>query len=366
MDLLTCPIISVDVRVWRFRSFILRHNAMRYICIIPVGLMNVFLCINIYQTWGNLVEMIFDTFYDVFSPIRLYLSCATVPFLGNVASVYEELQTIDDRVVQSLIASLTRKARKLSIGNLSASIIVCTCYVVYPLLTSNRRLPHNMDIPGVNVLDSPQYEILYIIQGLLTIPACCMYLPFTNIFSSVTLFGLIQIKTLQHQLATFKVTTSESLNTTVNKFIEDHLRIITYVEDINALVANICFVEFVLFVMLLCASLFFLNIIKSQFQMVIILVYIFMIVVQVFVFYWHANEVREASKEIANAAYDGPWYEADQSIKKNHKKLLLIALRAQRPLEVTLGNVYSMTLEMFQTLLKVSYTYFTVLGQISD
>lgn len=57
-----------------------------------------------------------------------------------------------------------------------------------------------------------------------------------------------------------------------------------------------------------------------------------MIISQIFAFYWHANEVREESMNLAEAAYSGPWVELDNSIKK---KLLLIILRAQQPLEVS-------------------------------
>ena len=88
-----------------------------------------------------------------------------------------------------------------------------------------------MFIPGVNNFDSPQYEIFYITQLVLTFPGCCMYIPYTSFFASSTLFGLVQIKTLQHQLKTFR--SSEMLNEStvvldrkLQKLIEDHKRII--------------------------------------------------------------------------------------------------------------------------------------------
>lgn len=63
--------------------------------------------------------------------------------------------------------------------------------------------------------------------------------------------------------------------------------------------------------------------------------YLIAIVLQVFAFYWHANEVREQSLQIAEAAYNGPWIDVNNSVKK---KLLLISLNAQRPLEV--GRIF--------------------------
>lgn len=72
-----------------------------------------------------------------------------------------------------------------------------------------------------------------------------------------------------------------------------------------------------------------------------------MIISQIFAFYWHANEVREESMNIAEAAYSVPWAELDNSVKK---KLLLLILRAQRPLEVSQsswGNLRPLVLTEF-------------------
>lgn len=66
-------------------------------------------------------------------------------------------------------------------------------------------------------------------------------------------------------------------------------------------------------------------------QIVIVGAYIFMILTQIFAFYWHSNEVREESMAIAQASYSGPWLNVDDTIKK---KLLMMTIRAQRPLEV--------------------------------
>lgn len=72
--------------------------------------------------------------------------------------------------------------------------------------------------------------------------------------------------------------------------------------------------------------------IENPAQIIIVVAYIFMIISQIFTFYWHANELREESMGIAEAAYDAPWVELDDSMKK---KLLLVIARAQQPLEAS-------------------------------
>ncbi|EDS40323.1 odorant receptor [Culex quinquefasciatus] len=309
--ILDCPIVCVNVRVWHFWSFVLKHDAMRYVSIIPVGVMNVFMFADLYRAWGNI-----DENYEEITSIEIVMDYKLLS------------QMIDDYVVQKL-------------ANLVLRAVISICYVVYPLFTGTRSLPYGMFIPGVNNFKAPLYQVFFIGQAVLTFPGCCMYIPFTSFFATTTLFGLVQIQTLQRQLRTFKDEVVKENRTLVEskleKCIEDHKRISRYVSDVNSLVTYICLIEFMSFGLMLCALLFLLNII--------------------FTFYWHANELREESMGIAEAAYDAPWVELDDSMKK---KLLLFIARAQQPLEA-IGNVYAMTLAMFQSRLNASYSYFTLL-----
>ncbi|XP_049549243.1 odorant receptor Or2-like [Anopheles darlingi] len=374
MEVLECPLLSVNVRVWRFWSFVLVHNWRRYVSIIPVTVLNVFMFADLYRAWGNIEEVIINAYFAVLyfnavlrTLILVYQRQKYEVFLASAANVYQEIRVSDDDVIGKLVEDYTRRARILSISNLALGAFISGCFVVYPLFTGQRSLPYGMFIPGVSNFESPQYEIFYIMQLVLTFPGCCMYIPYTSFFATSTLFGLVQIKTLQHQLRMFRSTGSNlgrrtpTLDRQLTKFIEDHKRIIRYVQDLNGLVTYICLIEFLSFGLMLCALLFLLNIISVMAQIVIVGAYIFMILTQIFAFYWHSNEVREESMAIATAAYSGPWLEVDNSIKK---KLLLITMRAQRPLELTVGNVYPMTLEMFQSLLNASYSYFTLLRRV--
>uniref|UniRef100_A0AAG5D6H9 Odorant receptor n=1 Tax=Anopheles atroparvus TaxID=41427 RepID=A0AAG5D6H9_ANOAO len=339
MEILDCPLLSVNVRVWHFWSFVLVHNWRRYVSILPVTLLNVFMFADLYRAWGNIEEVIINAYFAVlyFNAVlrTLILVRNRQKYESFLRLIAFSLQSIDDETITKLVTVYTRRARVLSISNLALGAFISGCFVVYPLFTGQRGLPYGMFIPGVNNFDSPQYEIFYITQLVLTVPGCCMYIPYTSFFTSSTLFGLVQIKTLQHQLRTFRL------------------------QDLEAV--TLFSIQFLSFGLMLCALLFLLNIVTVMAQIVIVGAYIFMILTQIFAFYWHSNEVREESMAIAEAAYSGPWLEVHNSIKK---KLLLIIIRAQRPLEVTVGNVYPMTLEMFQSLLNASYSYFTLLRRV--
>ncbi|XP_001864543.2 odorant receptor Or2 [Culex quinquefasciatus] len=366
-QLLNCPIISVNVRVWHFWSFLVKHDAMRYISIIPVGAMTLLMFADLYRAWGNIEEVIINAYFAVLY-FNAVLRCSILvvnhdkyeKFLMDIARIYKDLQQIEDHEIKSLLQRYTKRARMLSIANLGLGAIISTCFVVYPLFAGGRELPYGMYIPGVNLFGTPQYEILFFLQVILTFPGCCMYIPFTSFFASCTLFGLVQVKNIQHQLRKLRI---EGLKPSkLIEIIKDHQRVIDYVHDLNSLVTYICLVEFLSFGMMLCALLFLLNIIEHQAQFVIVAAYIFMIISQIYAFYWHGNELREQSMAIAKVAYGAaPWLEMKPALKK---MVLLIILRAQRPLEVTVGNIYPMTLEVFTSLLNASYSYFTLLRRV--
>ncbi|XP_055600381.1 odorant receptor Or2-like [Uranotaenia lowii] len=372
-QILACPMISINARVWRFWSFILKHDFMLYTSIVPVTVMNIFMFADLYRAWGNIDEVIINAYFAVLyfnavlrTLILVYNHEKYESFLLNIAVVYTEIEKIEDETIQSLLQLFTKRARMMSIANLVLGAFISACFVVYPLFTEQGGLPYGMLIPGVDNFSSPQYEILYVLQVLLTFPGCCMYIPFTSFFATCTLFGLIQIKLVQQRLKLFKGTdevleSSSKNEVIISQIIEEHERAIIYVREMNSMVTYICLVEFLSFGLMLCALLFLFNIIEHMAQFIIVAAYIFMIISQIFAFYWHGNEIREESVAIAEAAYSGYWVELHPSVRR---KLLLIILRAQKPLQITVGNIYPMTLEMFQSLLNASYSYFTLLRRV--
>ncbi|XP_053697375.1 odorant receptor Or2-like [Sabethes cyaneus] len=364
---LDCPIVSINVRVWRFWSFVLRHNFMRYVSVIPVGVMTTFMFTDLYRAWGNIDEVIINAFFAVLWFNALIRGLMLIfnrekyeGFLGRIAAVYQEIETIDDELIQNMVRNITRKARNISFANLCLGAFISAGYVLYPLFAEDRRLPYGMFLPGFDNFKSPQYELIYLIQVILTFPGCCMYIPYTSFFVTCSLFGQLQIKVVQQQLRDLQIN-KKQIDSRLTAVIKQHQRVIIYVRELNSLVTYICMLELASFGTMLCALLFLLVIIDNFAQVGIVISYIFMIISQIFAFYWYGNEIREESMAIALAAYSGPWLELDTKIRK---MLLLIILRAQRPLQITVGNVYPMTLEIFQSLLNASYSYFTLLRRV--
>lgn len=86
--------------------------------------------------------------------------------------------------------------------------------------------------------------------------------------------------------------------------------------------------------------------------------FMFVMFTQMFIWYWHANEILVESTAISDAVFKCDFVEFPISIKK---KLQMIMLRAQDPVQVSIGHWTQMDLDVFQTLLKTAYSIFNVM-----
>ncbi|XP_001864544.2 odorant receptor Or2 [Culex quinquefasciatus] len=373
MQIEDCPIIGVNVRVWLFWAYLRERKWLSYLLgCIPVTVLNVFQFMNLFHiilSGGTMNKIIIDGYFTVLyfnlvlrTTFLLTNRSKFEQFFEGIAAEYAKLEKRND--IRLLLEQLTRRARILSKSNLWLGAFISACFVTYPLFSPDSGLPYGVYVPGVNMQSSPTYEIVFFLQVYLTFPACCMYIPFTSFYCTCTLFGLVRIAALKESLERLHQFSSEpkTLLAKVKECLQYHKEIIKYIRDLNELVTFIFLLELLSFGMMLCALLFLLSTSNQLAQMVMIGSYIFMILSQMYALYWHSNEVLEQSLKIADSLYyNGNWLKFSTPVKK---LMILMIARAQRPLVIKVGNVYPMTLEMFQKLINASYSYFTLLRRV--
>ncbi|XP_055599245.1 odorant receptor Or2-like [Uranotaenia lowii] len=369
-----CPIISVNVRVWQFWGYLQRPKWYMYLVgCVPVTVLNAFMFANLFNVifsgQGDMNTIIIDGYFTVLY-FNLVLRTTFLminrdkfeQFLEEIANEYSVLEKRND--VRLLLEQLTRRGQILSKSNLWLGAFISACFVTYPLFSPGNGLPYGMFVPGVDVHASPIYEIVFALQIYLTIPACCMYIPFTSFYCTSALFGLVRISALKRSLERIQQfnDSESSLLAKLKECFRKHKDVIKYVADLNGLVTYIFLLEFLSFGLMLCALLFLLSISNQLAQMTMIGSYIFMILSQMYALYWHSNEIREQSLEIGDAMYyNSAWLNFSVPSKKS---IMFMIARAQQPLAIKVGNVFPMTLEMFQALLNASYSYFTLLRRV--
>ncbi|XP_037927130.1 odorant receptor 56a-like [Hermetia illucens] len=79
-------------------------------------------------------------------------------------------------------------------------------------------------------------------------------------------------------------------------------------------------------------------------------------------YYWHANEISHKSNQITNALYSFNWYEVPLSLQKD---VAIFMGASMKPIIMKSGFIH-MNTNSFVTILKTSYSYFTLLGNVAE
>ncbi|XP_068081843.1 odorant receptor 67c-like [Anabrus simplex] len=78
---------------------------------------------------------------------------------------------------------------------------------------------------------------------------------------------------------------------------------------------------------------------------------------------YFGDKIMTESEAVGTSAYSSPWYEGSLELKRSVR---IIMTRSQRPSKVTMGKFMPLSLATFASILRGSYTYFTLLNEFND
>lgn len=187
--------------------------------------------------------------------------------------------------------------------NLAFVIFTAIIYEGYPLTTDNRILPNGIYLTGVDWTAPWVYEFAYLVDFTIMMCSGILYISFTNLFVSFMIFGFTLLQILHRKFETiagdFSAETGPDNKLIAKRYrlyIENHLRIIRYVREMNGIVSTVCLVEILIFLLLLCALLFLIIMVQKLTQLALAVIYIFNILFHLFVIYWISNEMIQQVK----------------------------------------------------------------------
>ncbi|KAH8372801.1 hypothetical protein KR009_005141 [Drosophila setifemur] len=368
-------LVGINVRLWRYLAVLYptRHsNWRKYAFVLPVTVMNMMQFVYLLRMWGDLPAFILNMFFfaAIFNALmRTWLVIIKrlqfEYFLRQVLVLFHSFRGASDERERKILQRAERDARRLAILNLSASFLDIVGALLSPLFREERAHPFGVELPGVNMTRTPVYEIVYLAQLPTPLLLSMMYMPFVSLFAGLAIFGKAMLQILVHRLNQLGAEgqSEEDRYQMLVVCIRYHTRVMGYVSQLNDLVTNILAAEAIIFGSIMCSLLFCLNIITSPTQVISIIMYIFTMLYVLYTYYNGANELSLENHRMAEAAYNVPWYEASIRFRKT---LLIFLMQTQHPMEIRVGNVYPMTLAMFQSLLNASYSYFTMLRGVTN
>ncbi|XP_055380705.1 odorant receptor 30a-like [Condylostylus longicornis] len=345
------PLISINIRIYKFWSFLLGNTWRRYLCYMLCFTLNIAQLFDMFMTSEAIEVKIryaygFGLWFDtnlrgIMLGARRF---AHENFFKQLETLYLEIKNnATDSNIIKLLDDTTSFSRKLSIINLMMGSIVYSFY-----------------LPYFNKLATPYYEIIYVYMTLITPIGCMTYIPYSSLIVSSLLFGILMCKILQYRLLNLhgELNSEKELMDKVVWCVQYQLKLIDYIQHFNKLISYLFLIEFIIFGAILCALLFMFLIVNDVPQTLIVSTYILMIFGQIASFSWFANELYEESLKIAYAAYSTDWIHYSSAFKKS---ILLLILRSHKPLAMKIGNVFDLNLTQFQSLMNTTYSAFTLL-----
>ncbi|KAM3965527.1 olfactory receptor 44 [Aphomia sociella] len=256
--------------------------------------------------------------------------------------------------------------------------------IIMPLTENFDILPTNVEYPYFNVYTSPAYGILYIHHIYYKPATCIIDGAMDTILAAFIASTIGQIEILAFNLRNFDVVAERRRNRAIKEhkaagtFSKDyHIRsvlrdciihhnsIVRYVSMIESAFSLASALQFMLSVMVLClVGVQFLSIENPSshpMQIMWMAIYLTCMLFEVFILCWFGDELIWKSNDLQKAAFEGPWLNTNPLITKY---IIIFLERCKRPLKVTAGKIFTLSLDTYTILINWAYKAFAVMSNM--
>ncbi|XP_045501109.1 odorant receptor 2a-like [Colias croceus] len=252
--------------------------------------------------------------------------------------------------------------------------------IIMPFTENFDILPTNVEYPYIDATKPPAYVLLYIHHVYYKPATCIIDGVMDTILAAFVACAIGQIKILSFNLRNFDIIAErkckraearQSYNIghheyytklVLKKCIIHYNAIIRYVSMIESAFSLASALQFMLSVMVLClVGVRFLSIENPRshpIQIIWMAIYLTCMLIEIFILCWFGNELILKSLELRQAAYDGPWMILEP---KTRMLVIVFIERCNRPLRVTAGKIFTLSLDTYTNLINWSYKAFAVM-----
>ncbi|XP_071567147.1 odorant receptor Or2-like [Temnothorax nylanderi] len=331
------------------------------------------------RVWGNMMAMTDNM------QIGLPFSVTVMKFI-IMWFRKKDLEPVINMVVEDWLRTKTVQERDTMIkqARLARMMVMFGCImmsfasailIIPPCFGYTTRYLTNLTDPGRPMLvqtyylrditETPYYEIVIVAQATSILMAAISYTGIDTFLCLLVFHICAQLEILKERL--LNLNSFKDFSTGLSFNIEDHLRLIRSVDVIDNTFNLMLLTLLVYFAMLFCLQGFLIVTIIDggsdgdavSFMRICWLVSILINTCAHMCLYCVVGEILIAKAEgIFYAVYNYTWYLKTPNEAKN---LMMIMIRAERPLYITAGRIFPMTLSMFCSLIKTSAGYISVL-----
>nr|XP_036224576.1 odorant receptor Or2-like [Bactrocera oleae] len=328
--------------------------------------------INLYKTWSDDIGETGLNFYMLalvtHCLVRFFMVVRNnerfVRFLQCIDFWYKDIELNSDPEVVRMLQDVTTHTQKLTRIGFYTILTGGLCSYIFPFLFEERKFILDIHYIFFDAKQTPFYEFFLVLQIVVLVPVfIVIYLPFTNILLTSLKFGELILMDMCTKLKNINNQDEATQLREFKECISYHEKIITFRDDLEYLVSIDGFFHVTLFGLMLCMLLFFLSLIHTLQLLLPAVAYITFNSYVIGITYYYADNFSHESLKVAYAAYDTPWYEGNPELRKC---VQIMIARSHKPLEIKAGGLLPMTLENFQAILRISYSYFSMLQGFSQ
>ncbi|RLU20799.1 ObirOr5-U59 [Ooceraea biroi] len=352
-----------DIRV------IISFNLLTWICLIP----SLHSLLKIYDDIMSTIDNLQYTLPLLMAMIKLFIiwqkKYDILPILNMIKDDWLRPKTSEER---NIMIKQARIARLLTIFGCFMMLLSAIFALVLPLFGISMRYRTNRTDPDKSlplqthyIYDkdkSPFFEITYVLQCIAVTLIGVMY-SCTDSFLSLLVFHVCgQLVNLKERL--IDLDKFQDFRNALSYNIRDHMRLIRSINIIDNVFTIMLLGALLYFGILFAFYGFLFGTMFSQGRNLSVTRLTFILIVSLNTFmhmflYCVLGEILFAQCEaVYHAAYEYKWYTLEP---KKARNILMIMIRANKPLYLTAGKLFPMTMAMFCNLLKTSGGYISVL-----
>ncbi|GAB1864519.1 Odorant receptor [Camponotus japonicus] len=354
----------------------LMANVRVFLLIIMVTFVCVIPCIHsLIRVWGDLMSMT-DNLQFTLPLVSMIMKlvimwskrAALAPILNMIAKDWLRLKTDEERKIMIRCARIPRMIIICGFVIMFASFILL---FILPCLGITMRYITNVTDPGkplplqtyylYDTDKSPYFELTFLAQGVTLMVSAMGYSAIDSLFGLLVFHVCGQLENLKGRLTDEK---DPNFGRVLADAVTDHVRLIRCVKVIESTFTLMLLGLFLYFGTLFSLYGFLLVtvITDGRHLSLVRLLFLIMVVVNIFghmCLYCIVGEFLITQCEgIHRAACDYRWYKLEP---KQARNLILLMIRANKPLYVTVGKIFPLTMNAFCSLLKTSGGYISVL-----
>ncbi|XP_011173575.3 odorant receptor 43a [Solenopsis invicta] len=278
-------------------------------------------------------------------------------------------KTEEERDTMMKQARIARRLVQLGCIIMVSAIVII---IIPPCFGYSMRYLTNVTDPGKPLLlqtyyfqdttQSPYFEIAFVAQAAAVVMAAFSYTGIDNFLGLIVFHICAQMEILKERFLSLKEYKDFNIGLSTN--VQNHLRLIRSIDIIESTFNLMLLALVVYFGIIFCLQGFLIISIIDDGGNVSFprICWLVSVVINTFVhmlLYCVVGEILISKCEsIYHAVYDFAWY----TLKPNEaKNLMLIMIRADKPLYITAGKMFPMTLSTFCSLIKTSAGYISVL-----